>query len=71
MVSEYEEGVSLDQMRRLVRQEMEEAVYEQVRQMCLRHPYMGMCKLWQELQTWLAIELYGRPRPSTGYLAEP
>ena len=52
------------QRRRLVRQEMEKAVCEQVRQIRQRHPYMGTRKLWQELQAWLAIENYkvGRDR---------
>jgi len=52
------------QRRRLVRQEIEKAVCEQVRQIRQRHPYMGTRKLWHELQTWLSIENYkvGRDR---------
>jgi transposase InsO family protein len=52
------------QLRRVVRQAMEKAVCEQVRQIRRRHPRMGTRKLWQELQPWLVAEGYkvGRDR---------
>jgi transposase InsO family protein len=52
------------QRRRVIRQAMEKAVCEQVRQIRQRHPQLGTRKLWQEMKTWMATENYkvGRDR---------